>query len=80
MSSKNKPIVDLAMNGNTPKNIAKMLPKPLSAVYSVIKLFQMTGQIKRKPGSGLKRSVPAPQLIKTIKGQISRDAINEENG
>ena len=57
ISSKNKPIVDLAMNGTTPKEIAKMLTKPLSTVYTVIKHFQMTGCVKRKPGIGLKRSV-----------------------
>ena len=57
MSIKNKPIVDLAMNSTMPKNIAKMLNKPLSTVYTVIKRFQMTGCAKRNPGSGSKRSV-----------------------
>ena len=54
MSSKNKPIFDVPMK---PKNIAKMLNKPLSTVYTMIKHFQMTGCAKTKPGSGLKRSV-----------------------
>ena len=68
-SSKNKPIVDLAMNSTTPKDIAKMLNQPLSTVYTVIKHFKMTGCIKRNPGSGLKkRSVRTPQLIKAVKG------------
>ena len=65
MSSKNKPIVDLGMNGYTPKDIAKMLNKPMSTVYTVIKHFQMTGCAKRKPGSGSKRS------LFQVKGQIS---------
>ena len=75
MSSKNKPVVDLAMNGTTPEDIAKMLNKPLSIVYTVIKRFQMSCRIKRKPGSGLKKSVRTPQLIKTVKGQISRNPV-----
>ena len=68
VSSKNKPIVDLAMNGTTLKDISKMLIKPLRTVYTVIKSFQMTGRIKWKPGNGLKRSVQTPLLIKAVKG------------
>ena len=67
-SSKNKPIVYLDKNGTMPKDIAKMLNKPLSTVYTVIKHFQMTGRVKRKLGSGLRRSVLTPQLIKAVKG------------
>ena len=47
MNSKNKPIDYLAMNGTTPKDITKMLNKPLSTVYTVIKRFQMTGVLRR---------------------------------
>ena len=75
MSSKNKPTVDLATNGTTPEDICKMLNKPLSTVYSLIKRFQMTGRVKRKPGSGLKRSVRTPQLIKEVKDRISRNPV-----
>ena len=45
-----------------------MLNKPLSTTYTVIKHFQMTGCVKRKPGCGLKRSIRTPQLIKAVKG------------
>ena len=55
MSSKNNSIVDLAVNGTTLKYIAKMLNKTLSTAYTVFKRFQMTGRVKKKPGSGLKR-------------------------
>ena len=66
MSSKNRPVVDLAMNDTTPKEIAKMLNKPLSTVYTGIKRFHVTGRVKRKPDSSLKRSIP--QLIKAVNG------------
>ena len=36
MSSKNQTIIDLTLNGTVPKNIAKMLKKPLSTLYNVI--------------------------------------------
>ena len=68
ITSKNKLIVGLAMNGTTLKGILKMLNKPLSTVYTVIKRFQMTGRVKRKPGSVLKGSFRTPQLIKAVKG------------
>ena len=74
-SSKNKPNFDLAMNGTTFKNIAKMLDKPLSTVYTMIKCFQMTRCVKRKPCSGLKRSFQTLQLIKVIKGRISQNPV-----
>ena len=75
ISSKNKPIVDLAINSTMPKDIAKMLNKPLSTVCTVIKRLQMTGRVKRKPGSGLKSSARTPQLIKAVKGRISRNPV-----
>ena len=74
MSSKNNSIVDLAVNGTTLKYIAKMLNKTLSTVYTVFKRFQMTGRVKKKPGSGLKRSVRT-QLIKVVKDRISRNPV-----
>ena len=79
ITSKNKLIVGLAMNGTTLKGILKMLNKPLSTVYTVIKRFQMTGRVKRKPGSVLKGSFRTPQLIKAVKGRISRNPVNEVN-
>ena len=33
MRSKNKAIVDLVMNGTMPKNIVKVLNKPLSSLH-----------------------------------------------
>ena len=63
------------MNGTTLKDILKMLNKPLSTVYTVIKRFQMTGRVKRKPGSVLKGSFRTPQLIKAVKGRISRNPV-----
>ena len=70
VNSTNNPNVDLVMNGTTPKGISKMLNKPLSTVYNVIKHFQITGCVKRKPSSDLKKSVRTPLLIKTVKGRI----------
>ena len=75
MSNKNKLIIDLAMNGTTPKDTAKMINKPLSIVYTVIKRFQMTGCVKRKPDSGFRRSVRTPQLIKAVKSRIFRNPV-----
>ena len=71
MKKKKLAIVDLARNGTTSKDNPKMLNKPLSTAYTVTKYLQMTGRVKRKNGSGLKRSVRTPQLIKAVKSQIS---------
>ena len=82
MSSKNKPIVDFAMNGTTPKNIAKMLNKLLSSVYTLINCFHMTGCIKEEAWQWFEEVSSNSSVDQSSQGSIFSEssAVNEENG
>ena len=80
MEAKRTIVLELLSRQKSPTSIARDLGISRQAVYNIKKRFDNRGTVKRKPGSGRKRSVRTKAMVKAVKGRILRNPVRTIRG